>query len=101
MVKVFDTNTRPAGFTEDQPIIDALEMGFELGCENEMFYLRYNGLESYLKEGDEIKGEYKRNFLRGYNPYHSQPGHGCPGYFFFSEQKSKRRLLPFSLFVFL
>lgn len=70
MVKVFDTNTRPAGFTETQPIIDALEMGFELGCENGVFYLRYNGLESYLKEGDEIKGEYKRNFLRGYNPYH-------------------------------
>ena len=70
MVKVFDTNTRPAGFTEEQPIIDALEMGFELGCEDGTFYLRYNGRESYLDEGDEIKGEYKRNFLREYNPYH-------------------------------
>ena len=70
MVKVFDTNTRPAGFTEEQPIIDALEMGFELGCEDGAFYLRYNGRESYLDEGDEIKGEYKRNFLREYNPYH-------------------------------
>ena len=69
MVKVFDTNTRPAGFTEEQPIIDALEMGFELGCEDGEFYLRYNGRESYLNEGDEIKGEYKRNFLREYNPY--------------------------------
>ena len=71
MVKVFDTNTRPAGFTEADPMVDALEMGFELGRENEKFYLRYNGLKSYLQEGDEIKGEYKNNFLHGlYNPYH-------------------------------
>ena len=70
MVKVFETNTRPRGFTEEQPIINALEMGFELGCEDGAFYLRYNGRESYLNEGDEIKGEYKRNFLREYNPYH-------------------------------
>ena len=69
MVRVIDTNTRPASFTEVQPIIDALEMGFELGCEDGAFYLRYNG-RSYLNEGDEIKGEYKRNFLREYNPYH-------------------------------
>ena len=70
LVTLFDTTTRPAGFTDEQPIIDALEYGFELGCEDGTFYLRYNGRESYLNEGDEIKGEYKRNFLREYNPYH-------------------------------
>ena len=69
MVKVVDTNTRPASFSEEQPVVDALEMGFELGCEDGAFYLRYNG-RSYLNEGDEINGEYKRNFLREYNPYH-------------------------------
>ena len=70
MVKVFDTNTRPHGFIKSDAIVNALEMGFELGCEDGAFYLRYNGRESYLNEGDEIKGEYKRNFLYEYNPYH-------------------------------
>ena len=70
MVKVFDTNTRPHGFIEKDSIENALELGFELGCEDGAFYLRYNGRESYLSEGCEIKGEYKRNFLREYNPYH-------------------------------
>ena len=68
MVKVFDTNTRPHGFIKSDAIVNALELGFELGCEDGAFYLRYNGRESYLSEGCEIKGEYKRNFLREYEP---------------------------------
>ena len=74
MVRIYETNTRPASFTEASPIVDALEMGFELGCDidNEKFHLHFNGLKRYyLREGDEIKGEYKNNFLHGlYNPYH-------------------------------
>lgn len=71
MVKIYDTNTRPRSFTKSDSMVNALELGFELGCEDGAFYLRYNGLKSsYLNEGDEIKGEYKRNFLCEYNPYH-------------------------------
>ena len=71
MVQVIDTNTRPEGFIEEQPITDALEMGFSIGMEEDELYLFLKDDPAcLLKEGDEVTGEYKRNFLREYNPYH-------------------------------
>lgn len=71
MVQVIDTNTRPETFVEEQPITDALEMGFSIGMEEDELYLFLKDEpNTILQEGDEIKGEYKRNFLSYYNPYH-------------------------------
>lgn len=71
MVQVIDTNTRPSSFNEEETMIEALEYGFGLGIEEDELYLFLKDDPSYLlQEGDEVKGEYKRNFLRGYNPYH-------------------------------
>ena len=71
MVQVIDTNTRPESFVEEQPITDALEMGFSIGMEEDELYLFLKDDPAcLLKEGDEVTGEYKRNFLREYNPYH-------------------------------
>lgn len=71
MVQVVSTNTRPASFVEEETTIEALEFGFGLGIEEDELYLFLKDDPSYLlQEGDEVKGEYKRNFLRGYNPYH-------------------------------
>ena len=71
MVQVIDTNTRPETFIEEQPITDALEMGFSLGMEEDELYLFLKDDPSVvLQEGDEVTGEYKRNFLSYYNPYH-------------------------------
>ena len=71
MVQVIDTNTRPESFTEEQPITDALEMGFSIGMEEDELYLFLKDDPAcLLKEGDEVTGEYKRNFLSYYNPYH-------------------------------
>lgn len=73
MVQVIDTNTRPETFIEEQPITDALEMGFSLGMEEDELYLFLKDDSSItLQEGDEVTGEYKRNFLSYYNPYHWQ-----------------------------
>ena len=65
MVKVFDTNTRPAGFTESDSIENALELGFKLGREKNKYYLKKNG--EYFKEGKVIEGEgkvIKKDFLQ-------------------------------------
>ena len=71
MVQVVDTNTRPASFVEEEPTIDALEMGFGIGMEEDELYLFLKDDPSIiLQEGDEVTGEYKRNFLSYYNPYH-------------------------------
>lgn len=71
MVQVVSTNTRPASFTEEQPITDALEMGFGIGMEEEELCLFLRDEPGFvLQEGDEVIGEYKRNFLRCFNPYH-------------------------------
>ena len=71
MVQVVDTNTRPDSFVEEQPISDALEMGFGIGMEEDELYLFLKDEPGFvLQEGDEVTGEYKRNFLRCYNPYH-------------------------------
>lgn len=71
MVQVIDTNTRPESFVEEQPITDALEMGFSIGMEEDELYLFLKDDPSIvLQEGDEVTGEYKRNFLSYYNPYH-------------------------------
>ena len=71
MVQVIDTNTRPESFVEEQPITDALEMGFNIGMEEDELYLFLKDDPAcLLKEGDEVTGEYKRNFLSYYNPYH-------------------------------
>ena len=43
MVKVYDTNTRPEGFTESDSIENALELGFELGKGKNKFYLKKDG----------------------------------------------------------
>ena len=73
MVQVIDTNTRPESFVEEQPITDALEMGFSIGMEEDELYLFLKDDPAcLLKEGDEVTGEYKRNFLSYYNPYHWQ-----------------------------
>ena len=73
MVQVVDTNTRPASFVEEEPTIDALEMGFSIGMEEDELYLFLKDDPSIiLQEGDEVTGEYKRNFLSYYNPYHWQ-----------------------------
>ena len=71
MVQVVDTDTRPASFVEEEPTIDALEMGFSIGMEEDELYLFLKDDPSIvLQEGDEVTGEYKRNFLGYYNPYH-------------------------------
>lgn len=71
MVQVVDTNTRPDSFVEEQPISDALEMGFGIGMEEDELILFLRDEPGFvIQEGDEINGEYKRNFLRYYNPYH-------------------------------
>ena len=71
MVQVVDTDTRPASFVEEEPTIDALEMGFSIGMEEDELYLFLKDDPSIiLQEGDEVTGEYKRNFLSYYNPYH-------------------------------
>lgn len=71
MVQVIDTNTRPSSFNEEETMIEALEYGFGLGIEEDELYLFLKDDPSYiLQEGDEVEGEYKRNFLCGYNPYH-------------------------------
>ena len=71
MVQVVDTDTRPASFVEEEPTIDALEMGFSIGMEEDELYLFLKDDPSIvLQEGDEVTGEYKRNFLGCYNPYH-------------------------------
>lgn len=71
MVQVIDTNTRPESFVEEETMIEALEYGFGLGIEEDELYLFLKDDPScILQEGDEVEGEYKRNFLRGYNPYH-------------------------------
>ena len=67
MVKVFDTNTRPEGFTESDSIENALELGFELGKNKNKYYLKKNG--EYFKEGKVIKSEYLRSiFLADQDP---------------------------------
>ena len=71
MVQVIDTNTRPETFVEEEPTIEALEFGFGLGKEEDELYLFLKDEPGFvLQEGDEVTGEYKRNFLRYYNPYH-------------------------------
>ena len=71
MVQVVDTNTRPDSFVEEEPITDALEMGFGIGMEEDGLILFLRDEPGFvIQEGDEITGEYKRNFLRYYNPYH-------------------------------
>lgn len=71
MVQVIDTNTRPETFVEEEPITDALEMGFGIGMEEDELCLFLRDEPGFvIQEGDEITGEYKRNFLRYYNPYH-------------------------------
>lgn len=71
MVQVVDTNTRPDSFVEEEPITDALEMGFGIGMEEDELILFLRDEPGFvIQEGDEITGEYKRNFLRYYNPYH-------------------------------
>ena len=57
MVKVFDTNTRPSGFTESDSIENALALGFELGRSKNQYYLKRNG--EYFEEGKVIAGEGK------------------------------------------
>ena len=57
MVKVFDTNTRPSGFTESDSIENALALGFELGRSKNQYYLKRNG--EYFEEGKVIEGEGK------------------------------------------
>lgn len=49
MVKVYDTNTRPEGFTESDSIENALEIGFELGKNKNKYYLKKMG--SISKKG--------------------------------------------------
>ena len=67
MVKVYDTNTRPEGFTESDSIENALELGFELGKGKNKYYLKKNG--EYFKEGKVIKSEYLRSiFLADHDP---------------------------------
>ena len=67
MVKVYDTNTRPEGFTESDSIENALELGFELGKGKNKFYLKKNG--EYFREGKVIKNEYLRSiFLADHDP---------------------------------
>ena len=67
MVKVYDTNTRPEGFTESDSIENALELGFELGKGKNKYYLKKNG--EYFKEGKVIKSEYLRSiFLADQDP---------------------------------
>lgn len=67
MVKVYDTNTRPEGFTESDSIENALELGFELGKGKNKFYLKKNG--EYFREGKVIKSEYLRSiFLADHDP---------------------------------
>lgn len=67
MVKVYDTNTRPEGFTESDSIENALELGFELGKNKNKYYLKKN--EEYFKEGKVIKSEYLRSiFLADNDP---------------------------------
>ena len=56
MVKVYDTNTRPEGFTESDSIENALELGFELGKGKNKFYLKKNG--EYFREGKVIKKDF-------------------------------------------
>lgn len=71
MVQVVSTNTRPDSFDEEESITDALEYGFGLGIEDDELYLFLKDDPACLLQvGDEVTGEYKRNFLRGYNPYH-------------------------------
>ena len=53
MVKVYDTNTRPEGFTESDSIENALELGFELGKDKNKFYLKKDG--EYFREEKVIK----------------------------------------------
>ena len=67
MVKVYDTNTRPEGFTESDSIENALELGFELGKGKNKYYLKKNG--EYFREGKVIKNEYLRYiFLADHDP---------------------------------
>ena len=67
MVKVYDTNTRPEGFTESDSIENSLELGFELGKNKNKYYLKKNG--EYFKEGKVIKSEYLRYiFLADQDP---------------------------------
>lgn len=71
MVQVIDTNTRPAEFEEEVSMVDALELGFSIGIEEGEFYLFLKEDPSaMLQKGDEITGEFKRDFLHEYNPYH-------------------------------
>ena len=64
MVQVVDTDTRPASFVEEEPTIDALEMGFSIGMEEDELYLFLKDDPSIiLQEEDEVTGEYKRNYL--------------------------------------
>lgn len=67
MVKVYDTNTRPRGFTKSDSIENALELGFELGKGKNKFYLKKDG--EYFREGKVIKSEYLRSiFLADNDP---------------------------------
>ena len=67
MVKVYDTNTRPEGFTESDSIENALELGFELGKDKNKFYLKKDG--EYFREGKVIKSDYLRHiFLSNHVP---------------------------------
>lgn len=67
MVKIYDTNTRPCGFTESDSIENALELGFELGKDKNKFYLKKDG--EYFREGKVIKSEYLRSiFLADHDP---------------------------------
>lgn len=71
MVQVIDTNTRPEGFKEEVSMVDALELGFSIGIEEGEFYLFLKEDPSIiLQEGDEVTGDFKRDYLNGYNPYH-------------------------------
>lgn len=71
MVQVIDTNTRPDSFMEEVSMIDALELGFSIGIEdNELYIFAKEDPSFILQKGDEVNGDFKREFLNGYNPYH-------------------------------
>ena len=72
MVKVYDTNTRPNGFTESDSIENALDLGFELGKSKNKFYLKKDG--EYFRQGKVIKNSdyYCYHFLTGHTHYWDQ-----------------------------
>ena len=70
MVKIYDTNTRPCGFTESDSIENALDLGFELGKSKNKFYLKKDG--KYFREGKVISDHYGYRFLIGHTHYWDQ-----------------------------